>query len=219
MTMSLKTLPWDAVDHLTSEVAVAAYLDACLEDGDPKLVGAALGALATAITLGVELALLEPWLADLIARRAAEQSIAGAPTTLLVVAGMFVLTLVGVLAMSARLAATLRLPDRNVHLAALDSQRRWSGDRPALDVSQSGSTRIETRSRAAAIADAVSASQRRDEQAFGAASLPQANLTAQTLGSRSTAAASAATTPLGRSYRRRTTGRVSASAAVRDGRA
>jgi len=46
--MPLKTLPWDAVDHLTSDAAIAAYLDACLEDGDPKLVGAALGDIARA---------------------------------------------------------------------------------------------------------------------------------------------------------------------------
>ena len=46
--MPLDTLPWDVVDHLTSDKAIAAYLDACLEDGDPKLVGAALGDIARA---------------------------------------------------------------------------------------------------------------------------------------------------------------------------
>lgn len=46
--MPLKTLPWDIVDHLVSEDAIAAYLDACLEDGDPKLVAAALGDIARA---------------------------------------------------------------------------------------------------------------------------------------------------------------------------
>ena len=46
--MPLKTLPWDVVDHLTSDNAIAAYLDACLVDGDPKLVGAALGDIARA---------------------------------------------------------------------------------------------------------------------------------------------------------------------------
>ena len=46
--MPLRTLPWDVVDHLTSDNAIAAFLDACLEDGDPKLVGAALGDIARA---------------------------------------------------------------------------------------------------------------------------------------------------------------------------
>ena len=44
--MPLKTLPWDVIDHLTSDEVVAACLDACLEDGDPKLVGAALSDIA-----------------------------------------------------------------------------------------------------------------------------------------------------------------------------
>ena len=46
--MGLETLPWDVVDHLTDDAAIAAYLDAALEDGDPKLVGAALGDIARA---------------------------------------------------------------------------------------------------------------------------------------------------------------------------
>jgi probable addiction module antidote protein len=48
MTMPLKTLPWDVVDHLVSDDAIAAYLDACLDDGDPKLIAAALGDIARA---------------------------------------------------------------------------------------------------------------------------------------------------------------------------
>ena len=46
--MPLKTLPWDVANHLTSDQAIAAYLDACLEASDPKLVGAALGDIARA---------------------------------------------------------------------------------------------------------------------------------------------------------------------------
>ena len=36
MTMPLEMLPWDIADHLTNDDAIAAYLDACLDDGDPK---------------------------------------------------------------------------------------------------------------------------------------------------------------------------------------
>lgn len=46
--MPLKTLPWNVADHLGDDDAAAAYLDACLEDGDPKLVAAALGDIARA---------------------------------------------------------------------------------------------------------------------------------------------------------------------------
>ena len=39
---------WDAVEHLKSDVDMAAYLEAALEDGDPALVAAALGDIARA---------------------------------------------------------------------------------------------------------------------------------------------------------------------------
>jgi probable addiction module antidote protein len=43
-----KTRPWDVVEHLETEEDMAAYLEAALEDGDPKLVAAALGDIARA---------------------------------------------------------------------------------------------------------------------------------------------------------------------------
>ena len=42
------TKPWDASEYLDSEEAVAAYLDAAFEDGDPQLIAAALGDVARA---------------------------------------------------------------------------------------------------------------------------------------------------------------------------
>jgi probable addiction module antidote protein len=44
--MALKTTPWDPSEHLDSEKAIAAYLEAAFEDGDPRLVAAALGDVA-----------------------------------------------------------------------------------------------------------------------------------------------------------------------------
>lgn len=38
----LETTRWDAADHLTTPEAVAAYLEAVFEDGDPILIAAAL---------------------------------------------------------------------------------------------------------------------------------------------------------------------------------
>ncbi len=46
--MTLKTVPWDAADHLNDPESIAAYLDAALEDGDPELLKAALGDIARA---------------------------------------------------------------------------------------------------------------------------------------------------------------------------
>jgi probable addiction module antidote protein len=46
--MILETTRWDAAEHLDTAEAIAAYLHAALEDGDPKLVAAALGDAARA---------------------------------------------------------------------------------------------------------------------------------------------------------------------------
>jgi len=43
-----RTIRWDPVVYLNSEDAMAAYLEAALEDGDPTVVTAALGDIARA---------------------------------------------------------------------------------------------------------------------------------------------------------------------------
>ena len=45
---TVKTYDWDIAEHLDSEEAIQAYLDACLEENDPKLLAAALGDIAKA---------------------------------------------------------------------------------------------------------------------------------------------------------------------------
>ena len=47
-TAKIKTRPWDAVEHLTTEKDMAAYLEAALEDDDSALVTTALGDIARA---------------------------------------------------------------------------------------------------------------------------------------------------------------------------
>ncbi|HVT61349.1 MAG TPA: addiction module antidote protein [Thermoanaerobaculia bacterium] len=46
--LKTRTTRWDAAAHLDSEEAMAAYLAAALEDGDPAVVTAALGDIARA---------------------------------------------------------------------------------------------------------------------------------------------------------------------------
>ena len=41
-----KTLPWDAADYLEDLDDVVAYLEAAFEDGDPRVIAAALGDVA-----------------------------------------------------------------------------------------------------------------------------------------------------------------------------
>lgn len=43
-----KTRPWDAAEHLATEVDMAAYLEAALEEGNAAVVTAALGDIARA---------------------------------------------------------------------------------------------------------------------------------------------------------------------------
>lgn len=43
-----ETSRWDVAEHLDSSEAIAAYLDAVLEDGHPELIKAALGDIARA---------------------------------------------------------------------------------------------------------------------------------------------------------------------------
>ena len=40
------TRPWDAADYLENEEDIVAYLEAAFDDGDPRLITAALGDIA-----------------------------------------------------------------------------------------------------------------------------------------------------------------------------
>jgi probable addiction module antidote protein len=44
----IATTKWDAVDNLTDEKKIAAYIEAVLEDGDPRVITAAIGDIARA---------------------------------------------------------------------------------------------------------------------------------------------------------------------------
>lgn len=46
--MAVETTKWDAAEFLTSDEAIAAYLEAAFEDGDPKMIAVALGDIAKA---------------------------------------------------------------------------------------------------------------------------------------------------------------------------
>ena len=44
----VKTMLWDASEHLKTDVDMAAYLEAAIEDGDPVVISAAIGDIARA---------------------------------------------------------------------------------------------------------------------------------------------------------------------------
>jgi type IV secretion system protein VirB6 len=181
------------------------------------LAGTALGALGAAVALGVELAMIEPWLAELIARRTAGEPIPGAPVELFAVTLVFALALLAMLIAAARLAYGFRLPpvwrEAPAHLAAA---LRGEEVRVSRTVREPTAP-VADRSRAATVADAVAASQRREGAPVGAAPAA-AGATARPAARHALARdlPPPAPVPLGQSFRRRTRGRFSATARRRD---
>ncbi|HEY1606229.1 MAG TPA: type IV secretion system protein [Allosphingosinicella sp.] len=190
------------------------------------LAGAALGAVGIAVALGIELALAEPWLADILTRRAANEAMPNVPAELLLVMSIFFLLIFGLLYASARVAFGFRLaPSWRTAATRMVSALRsepvavaalaTAGSAPAAPVPAA-----EGRTRAATVVDAISSAQRREAAAGG----PVAVFTSPYRSERGESAPPAARdlpdrgapTPLGQSFRRSTRTRISASARRRD---
>jgi type IV secretion system protein VirB6 len=179
------------------------------------LAAAALGAVAVTVILGVELALIEPWLTELLARRAVRLSVVGAPTELLVVTLVFALTVLAALVATARLAMGFRLPPA---WRAASSQLVASlagAQQTARPAAAQQHVPAEQHSRAAAVAEAVAATQRR-EAATAVATAAAGGAPRQSAQGLARDLPPPAPTPLGQSYTRRTRARASGSAGRRD---
>jgi type IV secretion system protein VirB6 len=179
------------------------------------VIAAALGALATAIVLGVELALIEPWLADLLARRAVDAAIGGVPAQLLATTMVFAATLGVMLLVMARIALGWKLPiawptEMFGARGALPSGTMFARE-PALPP-------LENRSRAAVIAEAVAANQRREVMLAVGEPVGTPRIPAGAARSRDEDLRASPALPLGHSFPRRVGTRVSASATLRDRR-
>jgi len=48
LIMAVETKPWDPTEHLNNAEAIAAYVEAAFEDGDPALIAAVIGDVARA---------------------------------------------------------------------------------------------------------------------------------------------------------------------------
>lgn len=178
------------------------------------LIAMALGGVATALTLGIELALFEPWLSELVARRAGGEAIPNAPATLLAAAAIFFVVLFAMLAMVGRIAASLRLP-RSLTVLSSSGTFDVPQSSPSLSIGNNQQQLPEPPSRGRQIADQVAAAQRREEQALGGNRMITVHNSrgGDTPSNERPITASSA---LGQSFRRRTRGRISASAASRD---
>lgn len=187
------------------------------------LAGAALAAVGTAIGLGIELAFAEPWLADVLTRRAAGEAMPSMPGEVLLVTTLFALVLLALLYASARIAYAFRLAPswRAAATRMVSSLRDQSIPVPALAVPAAPAAPAEGRSRAAVVVDAVSSAQRREAShvaAVAASARPyavDATPAAQARSGRDLPDR-VAPAPLGQSFRRSTRARVSASARRRD---
>ncbi|MDG5488834.1 type IV secretion system protein [Sphingomonas sp. BGYR3] len=178
------------------------------------LLGAVLGTFGVTLMLGIELALLEPWLTDLLAARSSRIAVPDAPAELFAITFIFCLSLIAVIGAAIRLTKGFQLPrgwpwfGSQSPIAAVQP----ASERPSGIADRSDS---EERSRALIIADAIASSQRRE-----GASAPVVAL----VGGRMEASppdrqvSDPMLQPLGQSFRRRTVGRVSAGALKREQR-
>ncbi|WP_432770572.1 MAG: type IV secretion system protein [Sphingopyxis sp.] len=184
------------------------------------LVWAALGSLATTIGFGVQLALFDSWLAQLLTLRRAGAPAYQAPVELFVISLVFALLSLALLYAAGRVASGFRIPDAVHHAIAPSVYTQLAQGLAAPQATASQAIPAE-RNRATAIADAVTRTQRRETalqtasgEGGGGTSAPRGG--SVSLGARDPSIGR--TVPLGESYRSRTRGRVSARAQRRDAR-
>lgn len=181
------------------------------------LVGVALGALVTAIVVRVELALLEPWVADLVAQREGGYAINGVPATLLTTALVFAGVLTGLVGLAMKVAVGVQLPHRTGSASHSFTRPVYAHDlRAPATLPTSTNFPSQGRSRAADIADAVAATQRRENHQVTPAR-PTGDTSSRSGGGADRS--SVDVEPLGQRFRRRTTPRSSVSSRRRDGHA
>lgn len=177
------------------------------------LGGAALGSLATMITLGLELSVIEPMVARLLETQGRAGAMSGAAEGLLVVVTLFAAVLMAALTVCGRIAAGFRMPWPSwagAPSGARDPAREREGRQDVPSRAPTVST--EPPSRAAVIAGALVASDRREADASTTSGAGSRR--AGSIGAERPQGMVAA--PLGQSHRRPTRQRTSASAGRRD---
>jgi type IV secretion system protein VirB6 len=178
------------------------------------LAGAALAGAGVSIALGLELALMEPWLSDVLARRMADEPLPAVPTELFVITLLFTLIAVALVRGCIRLALAFRLaPVMRTVAAGAQVRRSQEAGVSAVASSTRIAGQIE-RSRAAAVAAMLAGMSRRESLATLPGAQGAAGARRPSIVRRDESAA--ALTPVGRSFVRRGATRVSARANRRD---
>jgi len=180
------------------------------------LAGAALAAVGVAITLGLELSLMEPWLSTILARRMAGEPLPSVPTELFVVSTVFAIIVLAVLIACTRLASAFRLAPLLGHVEEAHGALMGAQTLTAVPAAVSRQ-QLQERSRAAAVADVLVAMQRREGGRGAPASRQLSAGAGETAPSGNSGHYSErAALPVGRSLARRARNRASASAGRRD---
>jgi len=173
-----------------------------------------IGAIGVAIGLAFELALLEPWLAAVLAHRQAGEALPAAPTELFVLTLLFALVIVAIMISSARLATAFRLGSWRSRFAMPAKEPAFTATDNRIERGEGAAAR----SRATATAHMIANLQRRETAGRELAGDHRARfeLRSGTTSGRPVAEISHGV-PTGRAFPRRTKGRASLSAARRDG--
>ncbi|MEP9404443.1 type IV secretion system protein [Sphingomonas silueang] len=156
-----------------------------------------LSAVAIAVVLGVELALIEPWLADVLAQRAANIATLAAPVELLVMALGFGIALFAVVALLTRIAFHQLLSVATVLRSEI--AERLASPMPVPAPNRDMPLPLRDHDRAVHVADAIAAAQRREQ----GAAVVQTRTIAPTPTARGDGADVPAVVPLGQTWRRR----------------
>jgi type IV secretion system protein VirB6 len=182
------------------------------------LAGAALAAIGVSIALGLELAFIEPWLSEVLARRMAGEALPTVASELFVIASVFSMIVAAALYASARVARAFRLPPL-LHIVPLAGEQQ----RPTARLqAQSTDGPVETmqaeRSRASAVASILMATTRRErgEVQMAGGGHAFAGPHGRTPVMSASEAPSMAAVPVGRTFTRRAHSRVSAAGTRRD---
>lgn len=179
------------------------------------LAGAMLATVGVAITLGLELALVGPWLSNILARRMAGEALPTVSVELLVMMSLFAILVIVAMLGSARLARAFRLAPLMRLVPAMNEPDRVAtppSTRPAENRDNLGSERT----RAAAVAGLLSSSSRRDHSVAGSESSVLAGSRQAPAVTVNHAESGRMPVPVGRTFTRRASSRLSASSNKRD---
>lgn len=183
------------------------------------LIGIALSAVGVTFILGVELAILEPWLANILAQRSANIMTVAAPLELLVMALAFATLLIGVIAICVRVTfVSQTLPWLRDSVSRLS--QAWGTSFPVTQGRMLGEPQSAAYvSRAFGVAEAITSMQRRESILMNNQNNSQSQGTSSTRTPQGRYEPGVQPlVPIGQSYRR-TKGRISSSTAQRGLRA